>query len=161
MAIFDLKNTVIKIKGGGVGEEVEITVGDGNVSWDETRELNYLKDRGNLDGVTESEENPIDVSLDMRWTFFKVTGEVTPYEALTAQGDAASWTSTDAVDPCGPLAVDIEIDFTPYCSDEDREIYTLKAFRYTSISPSGSDQQLSCSGSCNTRHVDVTRAAQP
>ena len=161
MAVFSLKDTTIKIKGGGVAEEVEIKVGDGNISWTESRELEYLKDRGQLDAVEETEENPVEVEFTIRWEFFRVVGSITPYDALTHQNDAANWATTDQVDPCGPKSVDIEIAWLPACDTEDQEIYTLQAFRYTSINPSGTDRQISVSGSCNVRHVSAARAARP
>lgn len=163
--IFSLKNSILTFEDGTTptAQFVEVNMGDGNISWDETRELEYLKDRGNLDSVEETEENPISVDMSFRWTEFKSTGGVvTPYEAITVTGQAVTdgWITTDTKDACAPISIDIVVDFTPNCAAEQKEIYRLRAFRYESISPSGSDRQITCSGSCNYRHVEVTRTPQ-
>ena len=158
-----LKNSVVKFLDGTTptAKSVTVNIGDGNISWSESRELEYLKDRGTLDAVEESEENPISVDLGFRWTDFRSdpSGTVTPYDAVTGTGATItdSWTTSDTLDPCGPLAIDIEITFTPTCVAEPTEVYTLKAFRYEDISPDMGAKQLSVTGSCNTRHVSIAR----
>src|SRR6266576_3971774 len=108
MAAIDLKNTTIKVKD-GAGHSITVTLGTGNLTYEEKRNIEYVKDRGLLDTVREGDEEPVDVRLDATWeNLTGVGGAPTVEDAMKRRGPAATWTSTSA-DPCEPFAVDIEI----------------------------------------------------
>lgn len=140
-------------------QRLEIKVGEGDVSWTESKEFIYDYDRDVLDGVRQGQDQP--VSLDMSFTFEYVAAETdnppTPVEALKQIGEASEWVNS-ASDPCEPYAVDvIVIHCVPCGSDEDSE-YLFADFRWESLDYSIADALISVAGQCNTTDVDVTRS---
>ena len=159
MAAIDLKNATIKIKD-GASHELEVTIGEGNISYTEKRNIVYTKDRGALDEVREGDEEPVEVSMDFVWEFLKAnTGDdPTIEDALKQRGEASGWTSTDS-DACRPYAVDIEILYTPPCGGIYKEKIVLNDFRYEQLQHDIKNAQVSCSGKCNITEATVTREA--
>ncbi len=139
-------------------QQLDIKVGEGNLTYTESKEYEYLLDRGNLDTVREGNEQPLDVSLDFVYEFVTTgTGEaVTPVDALKRQNKAAEWVSSSA-DPCEPYAVDIEITHSPPCGSAQNEVTTLPDFRYESLEFNLSDAVISVSGKCNVSEASVVR----
>lgn len=142
-------------------QQLEVTVGDGNLTFTENRTFEYELDRGDLDTVRETDQVPMDVTLDMVWEFLRTgTGEsVTPYDALHQEGGAAEWTSSSN-DSCEPFAVDIEVEYTPACnrgSVED-EIYLFPDFRADTIEGDIREATISASGRCNATKPTITRS---
>lgn len=163
MPVIDLKKTTIKIKGGGVGEEVEVKIGEGNLTYNERRNIEYVKDKGLLDTVREGDEEPIEVRMDFTWEYLTSdAGATTPTieEALKREGEAADWDSTDA-DPCNPYAVDIEILFAPDCFGEgitnEDELITLTDFRWESLEHDMRAGSVAVSGQCNVTRATIAR----
>lgn len=143
------------------GRTLEINVGDGNLTYNETKEFNYDLNRGNLDTVREGDQQPMEVSLDFIWDFLRaISGAGTPTieEVFKKTGEAAGWTSSSA-DLCEPYAIDVEVEHTPPCGGAQREIITLPDFRYESLDHNISDAQVSVSGKCNAVQATVVRAA--
>jgi hypothetical protein len=139
------------------GRRLEIKVGEGNLTYDEKRNMEYQKDRGKLSTVREGDEDPIDVRLDIRWEWLSAAGSdtsPTPEEVLKKEGLAASWL-TSAADICEPYAVNILILYDPDCTGVDGELITLKDYRWESINHDAKAGTLSTSGKCN-----VTRATK-
>lgn len=163
MAQFDLKNATIKIKDGG-DNEVEVRVGEGNLTYTERVNREYKLDRGVLNEVRNGDEAPVEVSFDFIWEYIKGPGigsgmnTVTIEDALKQRGGAASWTSTDT-DVCRPYAVDLEIHYTPDCVVGDIETILLADFRYEELSHDASEGTCSCSGQCNVTEATTTRYA--
>jgi len=162
----DLKQVIFKIKDGTtVPNEITITVGEGNLTWSEKKNIEYKLDRGTLDSVRLGDQAPVEVSFDIRWDFIMgstATGALpTPYEALTNSGTAASWASADTADPCNPYAVDLEFVHTPACTLtgtlNDVETITFTDFRYESIDFDFSSGQISVSGKANIEAPTVVR----
>ena len=137
---------------------LQIRIGEGNISWTEKRMITYVKDRGLLDTVRRGDEDPVEVKLDATWVFLKASTGDTPTieDVLKNRGEAAAWT-TSASDPCEPYAVDLVIEYTPPCSTEQLEIYTIRDFRYEELGHDLKAGQLSITGKANVVEVDVTR----
>lgn len=140
-----------------LGRRLEIKVGEGNMTYDEKRTIEYKKDRGRLDTVREGDEEPIDVRLDIKWEWLSAGGSdtfPTPEEVLKNTGLASTWTSS-AADACEPYAVDIVVVYDPDCSGVNGEMVTLQDYRWESISHDLKAGTLATSGKCN-----VTRAVK-
>lgn len=139
--------------------QLEITIGDGNLTYDEKRTIKYIRDRGNLDTVREDMDEPIDVSLDATWEFLRSpTGDPPTIEdALKNRGQAAGWISSSS-DLCEPYAVDVVIMYMPPCSGEEDEIITLPDFRWESFSHDLKQGTLAVKGKCNAKEAIVVRS---
>lgn len=70
----ELKCSTITFRDSGSGREVTLRVGEGNITWSEPREFEYMFDRGCLDTVRVSEQ-PLEVSIDMTYEFIKSDDE--------------------------------------------------------------------------------------
>lgn len=170
-AQIDLKDCIIKLKDGS-GNEIEVKIGEGNLTYTESRNIEYTLDRGTLDEVREGDEVPIDVSMDFLWDYLKGpsssstvttgtsdTGTPTIEDVLKQEGAAAHWTSTDA-DACRPYAVDIEIVNTPSpTACGDKETILLSDFRYESLAHDLREGSVAVTGRCNVTKATITREA--
>ena len=154
--VIDLKNCTIKIKDGGANF-VTVKIGNGNLTYDEKHNLEYIKDRGKRDTVRLGDEDPIDVRLDAQWSFLTGTSAATVEDALKRRGPAASWASSSS-DPCEPYAVDIEITNNVPCFGIMTETILLQDFRHTSIAHDPKAGTLSITGTCNVKEAQVTRS---
>lgn len=143
-----------------LGRCLTIKVGDGNVSWDETTAYDYEMDRGALDSVSEGDEEPLSVTLDMVYEFVTaVTGSTvpTPEDVLKQRGEAVDWITTGA-DPCEVFAVDMEIDHQPPCNLE-HEITTLREFRWDAVSHDLGGATLNVRARCKVTEAETIRRA--
>lgn len=139
-------------------QQIDIKVGEGNLTYTEAKEYEYLLDRGDLDTVREGDEQPLEVELEFVYEFV-TTGtneDITPIDALKQQGSASEWVSSSA-DLCEPFAVDIEIDHQPPCGTAQDEVTTLPDFRYESLEFNLSDATISVSGKCNVSSASIVR----
>ncbi len=141
-------------------QEVEIKVGDGDVTYTENNEYTYDLDRGDLDTVREGDQAPMDVSFDIIYEHITTgTGEsISPMDALKRKGSASEWVSA-ATDKCEPYAVDIEVRHTPPCGTSQTEITIFPDFRSESREVSFSDSKISIKGRCNAVEPIVSRTA--
>jgi hypothetical protein len=165
-AQIDLKNVTIKIVDGATpANELEIKIGEGNLTYSEMVNRQYIKDRGLLDEVRNGDEEPMDVRFDFKWDYIQgssVSSDAPPSveEALKQTGQAAGWTSTDS-DACRPYAVDIVLLNVPSPSGcGDMETITLPDFRYEEIPHDLRAGTISCTGKCNATKAIVVREAQ-
>jgi hypothetical protein len=143
------------------GRTLEIKIGTGNVTYNEQRQMQYTLDRGTLDTVREGDDVPMDVALDFIWEFITaVTGSGTPTieDALKNRGEASTWVTSSA-DPCEPFAVDITIQHTPPCGNEEVETIVFPDFRYESLNHNLRDAAVAVTGKCNAKEAIVDRAA--
>lgn len=167
MAVLDLKNAQFYILDGtGTPNTVEIRIGEGNLTYSEKVEREYILDRGILEDIRNGDEVPMDLSFDFTYTEMKsITGDTTPtvYEALKKIGAASSWASTDA-DPCNPYCVDIKVVIDPPCtgsgSSQQIETILFPDFRYESIDVDMREARVSVTGKCNVTAPTITRSAQ-
>ena len=141
-------------------EEIEIQIGEGNLTYSEKREMEYKLNRGALDTVREGDEQPMDVQFDLQWEFIKsgsADSVPTIEEALKRTGLASTWRSTSA-DPCEPYCVDIVIKNVPGCGSEGlSETIVLPDFRWESLDHDAQNGSISCSGRCNSTRALVAR----
>jgi len=157
----DIKQATIKLKD-GASHELEIKVGDGNVTFTEHLARKYELDKGNLDTVRNDDQAPVDVSLEFSWEWLKASSgnPPTPVDALKKRGEASSWVSSSS-DQCEPYALDIEILINADCADgTENELILLPDFRYEELAYDISAGQISVSGKCNVTDAVVTRVPQ-
>jgi len=162
-AQIDLKNATVYLKDGGMGsaqQSLEVKIGEGNLTYDEKRNIDYVLNRSLLDTVKEGDEEPMDVRFDFTWEFLKAVsttaaGTPTIEDVLKQRGEASAWVSSSS-DPCEPFAVDVEVHYVPPCGGELDEIITLPDFRYTSLAHDLRAGTVAVTGQCNaTQAVDV------
>jgi hypothetical protein len=141
-------------------QQIEVTVGDGNLTYTENRELDYELDRGELDSVRQGDDQPMEITLDMVYEFVTTgTGEtITPVDALKRKGGADEWVSSSA-DACEPYAVDIEVQHEPSCASAgvEDEITLFPDFRWDSLEFDLREATISATGRCNAVEPTITR----
>lgn len=139
-------------------QEIEIKVGDGDISYTERNEYLYDLDRGDLDSVREGNQIPMDVVLDFVYEHITTgTNEtISPMDALKRRGSASEWVSSSS-DQCEPYAVDIEVYHSLPCGTNQDEITTFPDFRSDQREISFRDAVISVTGRCNATEPIVTR----
>lgn len=138
--------------------QIEINIGDGNLTYDEKRSIKYIRNRNVLDTVRLDQDEPMEVKLDALWEFVRAdTGETPTIEdALKQRGVASDW-YTSSADICEPYAVDVEIEYDPPCTGVKREFILLTDFRYESFSHDLKMGVFAVTGKCNVTEATVTR----
>ena len=135
-------------------------IGEGDLTWTESREMIYDRDRDLLDTVREGQEQP--VSVDLNFTFEYVTTEsgqaITPVDALNQDGEASEWVSSSS-DLCEPYAVDLYVIHDVPCGTDQDQDFRFQDFRHESLDYSMQDATIAVSGQCNVSRVTTTRAA--
>ncbi len=143
--------------------EVEIKIGDGNLTYTENKEYDYLLDRGVLDTVRQGDDQPMDITIDFVYEFVSTgTGEeITPVDAIKGIRGAAEFTSTSA-DLCEPYAIDIEVDHDPgsCVASAEKEITLFPDFRYDTLEFDLDEATIASTGRCNATEPTITRVAQ-
>lgn len=72
MASRDFKNATVYIQDGSSPvNQLEVILGEGNLTYTERREVEYIRNRGVLNSAREGDEQPIEVSLDAEWEYTK------------------------------------------------------------------------------------------
>jgi len=139
-------------------QQIEIKVGDGNITYTENRTYEYMLDRGDLDTVREGDQVPLDVRLECTYEHITTgTSEtVSPVDALKGIGGAAEWV-TSSSDPCEPYAIDIEVEHDPPCGVIQTEITLFPDFRADSKEVNFKDATISLTGKCNVIEPNVER----
>jgi len=165
--VIDLKDAVLTIQDGTTPTALSITVkiGEGNLTYTESRNVEYILDRGLLDEVRLGDEIPLDVNFDFVWEYISgntttTTNVPTVEDALKAQNNAAAWTSTDS-DICRPFAVDLILTHTPACATADSETITFPDFRWDSLDHDLRAGTVACVGRSNATEATKVRAVQP
>lgn len=160
MAQIDLKYATINILDGTTptANQLEVIIGEGNLTYKESRNVEYKLNRGLIDGVRLGDEVPVDVSLEFRWEFLRASTGNTPTveDALKQRGEASSWVTSGA-DPCEPYCNDLVIIYTPQCGGVEIETITLGEFRWESLDHDLRAGTVSVQGKCNIRIATVTR----
>lgn len=141
-------------------QRVTVKIGEGDLSWTESRELIYDRDRDLLDTVRLGQEQP--VSVELAFTFEYVTTEsgqnITPVDALKQTGEATEWVSSSS-DLCEPYAVDIYVIHNVPCGTDQDQDLRFQDFRWEELDYSIQDASIAVSGQCNIASVTTTRAA--
>ena len=142
------------------GRCLEAKIGDGNISYDTDRELEYELDRGQLDAVVEGDDVPVSLNLDLTYEWLKSATGITiptPKEVLRKKGAAADWVSAGA-DPCEPYAILVEMDYHPQCS-LPHEITRFPEFRVESLSHDLQNSTIAARGRCKVSDITPIRRA--
>jgi hypothetical protein len=137
---------------------IDVKIGDGNFTYDEKRNVKYVKNRGRLDTVRLEDEEPTEVRMDATWEYITASTSLTPTieDALKKRGEAAAWVTTSS-DACEPYAVDIEVVHDVTCGSIQDEKIVLSDFRWESISHDAKQGTFSITGKCNVTQATVTR----
>lgn len=163
MAQIDLKYCTITIKDGTTPtpNSIEVKIGEGNLTYSEKVNREYVKNRGLLDIVRDGDEEPVELKLDATWEYIKEDSGQTPTieDALKQRGGAYDWVSVDS-DTCQPYAVDIELEYAPNCNSDDKETLVFSEFRYEQVDHDTKAGTISISGKCNITEPTSTRVAQ-
>lgn len=165
----DLKNCVVDIVSGlsgTVSSSLSIHVGNGNLSWTEKRNVEYVRDRGLLDTVRRGDDDPMEVRFNA--TYVMLTQDVTNgatepisiRDALTASGAASSWASS-SLDPCEPYAVNLRLTYDPICPGIKNEVVLFPDFRYETLECDVKAGTISVTGKCNAKVPTITRVTDP
>jgi hypothetical protein len=133
-------------------------IGEGNLTYNEKRNLTYIRDRGFIDTVKLGDEDPMDASLDFTWEFLRGTSTVPPTieEAVKNIGQASGWTSS-STDPCEPYCVEVVICNIPPCGS-DAERILLSQFRWENFDHDIKGAKVSMKGTCNVAQAAVTHS---
>jgi len=139
-------------------QRIDIKIGEGNLTYTESKEFEYELDRGNLDTVREGNEVPVEVNLEFVYEFIRTgTNEtVTPVDALKGIGGAAEWVSA-AADQCEPYAVDLEIEHDPPCGSAQSETTLFPDFRHDTLEFDLSAATIAVTGRANVTSPTITR----
>lgn len=139
-------------------QNLEIKIGDGNITYTEHNEYKYDLDRGDLDTVREGNQVPMDVKLEAIFEHItQGTSEpVPPMDAFKGIGGAAEWVSASA-DQCEPYCIDLIVKHTPPCGTSQLETTTFPDFRSESREINYKDATISVSGKCKATEPIVTR----
>ena len=165
MAQIQLRDTLVKFVDGGTvsvdRKSIELTIGEGNVSWTEARALDYSGDRGKLKDRRLADEEAMSVSLDLTWEYLEGVNTVgedpTPRDVIYFQNQASDWKSTDT-DPCRPKCIDIILYYSPACTGLNvNEEITLPRYYSESLACDLSAGTLASSGTCLATKAETTR----
>ena len=141
-----------------LSQQLEVKIGEGNITYTEKSDYTYLLDRDNLDTVKEGKDVPLDIKWDSVYEFI-TTGtseEITPMDALKGINGASEWI-TYSKDPCEPYAVAIEVQQVPPCSTAESESTLFPDFRSEQREVNFKDATISINGKCNVTQPIVTR----
>lgn len=139
--------------------QIEVKVGEGNLTYTESKEYTYDLDRGDLDTVREGNEVPMELNLECVYEHITTgTGEnVSVVDALKGKGGAAEWVSSSD-DLCEPYCVDVEIEHEVPCGTSEDETTLFPEFRHDSLEVDLSAATIACTGRCNASEPVVTRS---
>jgi len=140
-------------------QQITVKIGNGNLTYTETKNYEYELDRGNLDTVREGDEAPMEVNMEFVYEFVRTgTSEnITPVDAVKGVGGAAEWVSSSG-DLCEPYAVDIEVEHNPPCGTSETETTTFPDFRRDSLEFDLSAATIACNGKCNASVPTIVRS---
>jgi hypothetical protein len=139
-------------------QNLDIKIGEGNITYTEHNEYEYLKDRGNLDSVKEGDEVPMDVKLEAVFEHItQGTSEViSPMDAVKGIGGAAEWVSASS-DLCEPYCIDVVVLHTPPCGTSELERVTFPDFRSETREINYKESTISITGKCKATEPLVER----
>lgn len=166
--VIDLKNVVIKfVDGSDTPNVLTLIMDDGNLTWTETYEREYILDRGRLldsDGITivgtvkDGDQTPMSVSITGRFSKYfsdistNTTETVSIPDFILRKGDGVAFVTTDGVNSCAPYAFDIVAEITSDCPAGTivvlDEIMTFPRFRVDQLDGDFDAGQFSITGRC-------------
>lgn len=143
-----------------LSQQIDIKMGDGNLTYTENDEYEYELDRDRLDTVRKGADQPMEINIDAVYEAITTgTGEtIAPMDALKRRGAASEWVSS-AEDKCEPYAIDIEVIHSPSCGTKQAERTIFPDFRSESREVNFQDATISVTGRCNATEPIVDRGA--
>jgi len=142
-----------------INQRLEVNIGEGNLTWTEAKEYEYLRNRGDLDTVKEGDEQPCEMSMDFVYDYVKTeSGQtITPRDAFKAEGEASEWVSSSS-DLCEPYAVDVLAKHCVPCGTDQDEDVLFVDFRQESLEFDTGEASIAVSGRCNAQAPTITRS---
>lgn len=142
-------------------QQIEVKIGDGNLTYTEAKNYNYELDRGTLDTVREGDDIPVSLALAFVYEFVRTgTNEtITPSDAIKGVGGAAGWISTSA-DKCEPYAIDMVVEHAVNCSgavNPESEFTTFPDTRYDQLAYDLGAASISVTARAFATEATVTR----
>jgi len=67
-ARISLKEAYLRLKDGGAVEML-VKIGEGNITYSEKKNREYMLDRGSLDAVRDGDDVPVEVAFDFTWEY--------------------------------------------------------------------------------------------
>ncbi len=130
---------------------IDIKIGEGNLTYSEHRNMEFTRDRGNLDTVRAADDEPLDLSIDATWEYIRgIAGSGTPTleDALKKIGEGSTWVST-ADDPCQPYCIDVELWNPPGCGSVEDELILFEEYYYETADHDLREGTIATAGRCN------------
>jgi len=140
-------------------QRLTVKIGEGNLTFTEAKEYEYLLDRGTLDTVKEGDDQPVEVNLEFVYEYIKSSsgGDITPVDAIKQTGEAGGWISSDS-DQCAPYSIDMRAKHCVPCGTDEDEDVLLQDFRWESLDYDYQAATIAVSGKCNVTDASVTRS---
>ncbi len=141
-----------------LANQVEITIGDGDLKYTEADQYKYDLDRGELDTVRKGDDQPMEITTNFTYDQVKSSsGEaITPIEALKGTGAASEWV-TSSSDLCEPYAVDLVVEDVRPCGGSASATYTFPDFRSEKRDYDIKNATIAVSGKCNALEPTIVR----
>jgi len=157
VAQIDLRNATIRLADGG-SNYIDVKIGEGDLSWSEKRQVDFVKSRGAMDTVRENEEVPLELSLLAIWEFITGAGGDPPTieDVLKHRNGAASWLSASS-DPLAPFCVNMFVTYTPVCPDISKETLTFAQLHWIDLAHSLKDGTIALKANCNVTEATASR----
>jgi len=142
-----------------INQRLEVNIGEGNMTWTETKEYEYLRDRGNLDTVKEGDEQPVSLSLEFVYEYVRTQSgkTITPVDAIKQLGEASEWVSSSS-DLCEPYSIDILAKHCVPCGTDYDEDILFVDFRWETLDYDLQAATIAVSGQCNVSAPTITRS---
>ena len=136
-----MRDATLNIKDGG-SNTVEVKIGDGNITWNERRNVEYTHNRGAIDEVCLGDDEAVEVNFDFIWEWISSITGTSIVEALKVT--ASGWATSGGT--CEPDSCDLEVILAPTNCGSDSETVDFPEFRWETINPDLRAGQISCSG---------------
>ena len=140
-----IRDGILVIKDGG-SEELTVRIGEGNITWNERRNVDYTRNRGVIAEVKLGDDEAVEVSFDFIWDWITSVSGDSVVDAL--KGDADDWETAGG--SCEPWAVDLELSIEPTECGSTTETMTFDEFRWETLNADLRAGQISCTGRCMT-----------
>ncbi len=139
-------------------QQIEIRIGDGDLSWTEAREIIYDLDRDILDDVRLGPEQPLELNAAFvfEWAATGSGEPISPIDAIKRINDAEEWVSSDS-DQCRPYSIDVIVDHVVPCGTNQDQRFSFEDFRWDSLEYSIQDAAITLTGRCNRTDALVAR----
>ncbi len=156
----DLKDCTFKMRDGTTPTPFTLAfkIDEGNLTWQERRNIEGVKDRGQLDYLKEGDKEFMTVSTEMRFHTLKASSgdPVTPNEFLKKTGGASAYKSTSGV--CEADTIDIVVEVNRNCGTTvEDDIIVFPKFAYQELGGDFRAGTLSMSGICNATEPVTTK----